>query len=164
MNCPHCGKEIKEDLKFCPYCGYPLKEDDVEYFIRLARELRAKGKVKDAIVYCEKAISIKEDPFLRKNLGDAYYLMGILNKAIFHLKRAIELNPSFPDAHYSLAVAYFQAGMLQEAIKEFEKTLEINPQFSMVYYWLGHAYYHIGELPKSVENFSKLLEKTPIPP
>lgn len=26
MNCPNCGNEIKNDLKFCTNCGTPLKK------------------------------------------------------------------------------------------------------------------------------------------
>lgn len=28
LECPECGKEVKENWKFCPYCGEDLEKTD----------------------------------------------------------------------------------------------------------------------------------------
>jgi serine/threonine-protein kinase len=43
------------------------------------------------------------------------------------IRRAIELNPSYMDAHGLHAVVLWQTGRLDEAIAETKRTLELDP-------------------------------------
>jgi Flp pilus assembly protein TadD len=49
------------------------------------------------------------------NIGDAYVEMGRSGDAVPSLKRALELRPDEPEAHYLLGVAYFRLGNLDDA-------------------------------------------------
>ena len=65
----------------------------------------------DNIEKQEKAITFKPDPAeAYKNLGVSYLKLGKLDEAIVELTRAIQINPSFVEAHYLLADVYSLKG------------------------------------------------------
>ena len=53
-------------------------------------------------------------------LGMAYVSKGLLVEGIGALKKAIELEPNRPQAHYQLAQAYKKVGKIDEAQRELE--------------------------------------------
>ena len=61
------------------------------------------------------------------NLGNIYNLRGEYDKAIFHYKEALKINPQSPSIHYNLALTYKRLGMVDEARTEFEEVLKIDP-------------------------------------
>ena len=87
MNCFNCGKDIKEEFNFCPFCGTPLKENTKETLKAKSWHSRLKGKIKDAIKYCEQIQD--KDAYGHKNIGEMYFLIGDMEKAIEHFKTAI---------------------------------------------------------------------------
>ena len=84
-----------------------------------------------AFVATEKAISL--DP----KLPQAYLAKGNLawtlsngfphEQAINELKKAIELNPNYVEAHESLGSVYFHIGLFDEALREFRVALTLDP-------------------------------------
>jgi CHAT domain-containing protein len=55
---------------------------------------------------------------------------GDYRSAIPHLKQAIQIKPSSPDAHYLLGIAYENTGQNQQAIAEYKETIKIEPRHS----------------------------------
>jgi tetratricopeptide (TPR) repeat protein len=67
--------------------------------------------------------------------AERYFARGIEDQregrwamALEAYKRAIELDPSYFEAHYNLALGSYQAGQLPQALLEYEMALAINPQ------------------------------------
>lgn len=60
--------------------------------------------------------------------------------AIFSFKKAIDLNPGFPDAALNLGDLYLRRQRLQEAVELFLKAIGIRPNFAAAYNRLGVAY------------------------
>ncbi len=65
--------------------------------------------------------ALAEDP----NLTEAYYQLGVLEQQRSHwkesavvLEKAVELRPSYPEAHYRLSRAYSHLGMRDDAQKQ----------------------------------------------
>ena len=56
------------------------------------------------------------------------------------LRRAIELDPRIPEAHYLLGILANYAGDFDRAISELKLEVTLNPNFAMAYYKLGDAY------------------------
>ena len=156
MECPQCGAEIYEDFNFCCYCGFPLKETNREALKAKSWQARLKGKMKDAIRYCE--MIEDKDAYSYKNLGDIYYFVGNLNKSIDSLEKCIEKNSDFIMAHYWLGIAYYHRGNFEKAIENYEALLSKNPDSKIAHYHLGIVYMAMSNYEAAIENFEKLLE------
>lgn len=56
------------------------------------------------------------------------------------LRRALEIDPRIPEAHYLLGVIATYRADIDKAIAELTREIELNPNFAMAYYKLGDAY------------------------
>ncbi len=78
----------------------------------------------------EHALAVTHDNYIAEhNLGN--YLLdvpGQLPSAILHLHRALEINPSSPQAHSDLGIALAKSGQIDEAIQEFQTALRLDPR------------------------------------
>ncbi len=63
----------------------------------------------------------------RHNLGYAYFREGDLERAEIEYKKAIDINPRFPDPHATLGDIYYRTGRWADALKEYELYLELYP-------------------------------------
>ena len=83
----------------------------------------------DALRFAEKAVQLDgEDAFNRYALGRALTLVRRHNSAVFELRKAIELNPSFAQAHSALAMALATGGHPEEALPHIELAMRLSPQ------------------------------------
>ncbi len=86
------------------------------------------------------------------------------DKAAVELKRAVELNPEFDEAHLRLGVAYHRMGTLDEAISQFQRALEISPRYVAAHSNLGSIYYFKGMLEEAANEFKEALKIDPYLP
>jgi tetratricopeptide (TPR) repeat protein len=56
------------------------------------------------------------------------------------LKRAVELDPRIPEAHYLLGILATFRAEIDHAIEELKAEIALNPNYAMAYYKLGDAY------------------------
>jgi len=66
---------------------------------------------------------------------------GDCEEAIRELKKAVVLNPDYPDIHNYLGIAYGNSGMIDDAVEEFEVALKINPYYLKARLNLALLYY-----------------------
>ncbi|MBN2862796.1 MAG: tetratricopeptide repeat protein [Bacteroidales bacterium] len=130
---------------------------DPEPYIGLARGYASAGhgaglaSLELAKAYALKAIEVDPEE-LNPNLADAHVVLGEtylyhdydFSKAEYHIKRAIDLNPSSASAHYTygwyLALTY----RIDDAADEMKKAMEIDPlapicpgYLAWLYQWSG---------------------------
>ncbi|HZT69202.1 MAG TPA: tetratricopeptide repeat protein [Terriglobia bacterium] len=67
-----------------------------------------------------------------------------LKQAESLLKRAIQLSPSFAEAHLALANLYSQERKYAEAVPEYQRAIELDAKVADAYYRLGQAYVHLN--------------------
>jgi DNA-binding winged helix-turn-helix (wHTH) protein/tetratricopeptide (TPR) repeat protein len=81
-----------------------------------------------------------------------------LEKAEFHCRRALELDPDLPEGHVANAyILWSQAKNFQhlEAISEIQKALALQPNLDHAYNRLGNICAHIGRLRESRNAYEK---------
>ncbi|HEA47430.1 MAG TPA: tetratricopeptide repeat protein [bacterium] len=93
-----------------------------------------KKAVDKAIEKCKEAIEINPNSAKAySQLGNLYRTKyrtkDMFKKAETSWKKAIELDPTYPEPHYNLGWYYSLEERYDEAIKEFQKTLELDPGY-----------------------------------
>jgi tetratricopeptide (TPR) repeat protein len=68
-----------------------------------------------------------------------------LSQAQDLLKRAIQLEPAFAQAHLELANLYSQQHRYSESASEYKRAIALDPKLVDGYYRLGQAYAHLGK-------------------
>ena len=104
-----------------------------------------------------------DDPYLQYDLALTYDMKGALDKAEYHLKKAIELKPDYSDAYNYLGFVYFRQGKVNEAIQVYNKALEnllyLNPQDAHLN--LGVAYLSLKQYEKAKAQFEEAIRLVP---
>jgi len=88
-------------------------------------------------------------------------VMGRIEEAISHSKRAVELDPLGLIVHVLLGMAYHFARRNDEAVDELTKVLEMEPAYQPAFIWLGQAYLQLGQYVEAVETFKTEVELSP---
>ncbi len=74
---------------------------------------------------------------------------GELETAIFHYKKAISLDDTFPQPHHNLARIYILIGEINNAIEEYNKALKIDPDFIYSHLDLFNIYTQLKQKDKA---------------
>ena len=82
-------------------------------------------------------------------------------EAFQHFQKALEINPSFVEAHNNLGVLLAQQGQSAEAIRHFQKALELQPDCADAYNSVGNVLADQGHLAEAITNYQKALELNP---
>ena len=69
------------------------------------------------------------------------------------LKKALALNPSFPEAHLQLGNLYSQRRRFAEAVPEYQQALRLSPNIPDAHFRLGQAYVHLGKKDLAQKEF-----------
>jgi tetratricopeptide (TPR) repeat protein len=67
----------------------------------------------------------RESALLRFSLGNEYFKLGQIWVAIFHLKRALELDPNYSAAWKLLGLAFAEDGLLNQALGTYRRGIEV---------------------------------------
>lgn len=73
-------------------------------------------------------------------MGNTLREMQDINGALACFKKAIQINPSFADAHCNLASMYKDMGNITDAIRFYKKALKLKPDFFDAYCNLAHCF------------------------
>jgi tetratricopeptide (TPR) repeat protein len=116
--------------------------------------------VKRAISYAKEALS------LDSTLAEAHVVLGNkylynewdFRKAEYHLKKALELNPSSIEAHYHYGWYLTLISKHDEAEAEMKKAVDIDPKDVTAQGYLAWLYVFFGKSEKSLDEARKLLQ------
>jgi tetratricopeptide (TPR) repeat protein len=95
-----------------------------------------------------------EHPIPKKALREAYEGQQLAHdhdfaKAIAKFEKAIQIDPTYRDAHLNLGVQYARVGRTAEAHAEFQKALDIGPPAAPIYANLALISIALGRLPEA---------------
>ena len=77
------------------------------------------------------------------------------------LKKAIEINPNYAEAHFRLGQISLDKTLLDEAQAEFTKATDINPHYAAAFYYLGVTCFAKEDASHAINAFKKAIEIEP---
>jgi tetratricopeptide (TPR) repeat protein len=95
------------------------------------------------------------------NLGNAYDIEGLTDKAMEQYQIALNLEPDYAMAHFNLGTALISQNSTDDAIKHYRIALQLKPDFAEAYYSIGLTYWSKGLTDKAIEYYMKALRLKP---
>jgi serine/threonine protein kinase/Flp pilus assembly protein TadD len=95
------------------------------------------------------------------SLGLSYSDRGAFNKAIVELKKALELDPNYGEAHNELGYVYLAAGDFSKAVEHFKKYVSLSPGEANPVDSLAEAYFKMGRLAEAIANYKETIRINP---
>jgi len=95
------------------------------------------------------------------NRGVDYLGKGDYDQAISEFTKAIEIDPSLPDAYSNRGDAYLHKANYDQAISDCTKAIAINPNFETAYLNRGVAYFYQRNYDQAISDLSKAIEINP---
>ncbi|HPD46773.1 MAG TPA: tetratricopeptide repeat protein [Anaerohalosphaeraceae bacterium] len=119
-------------------------------FVRAEREYR-------------KALGLNPDNWeaLNKLAFLLFHHKGELAEAVKHLSRAVELSPTYADAHYNLGTALAHLGRLPEAAEHLQQALALVPSNAQAAFNLGVVMQRQGRAEEAVAALKKAIALNP---
>jgi Tfp pilus assembly protein PilF len=129
----------------------------------LALQHHSAGNLRQAEQICQQIIQAD-----RTN-AEAYHLLGVLacqtpgklDEAIAYFRRALQLRPSFYEAHNNLGNAYYLKGDLEQATLHYRHALSIGPNLPDAHCNLGNVQLGQGKLDDAIRSYRQALELKP---
>ena len=94
-----------------------------------------------ALAHSDQALALEPDlaeaHFARAGIRWTHSNHFLLEEVVRELRRAIELNPNFDEAHQQLGAVYNHIGLLDKAAGELQQALAINPTYTGARFRLG---------------------------
>ncbi len=117
---------------------------------------------RDSETLYEYMLSLAPDfALLRINLGIRLKLKGKYDKAISHLRQAIQLDPCSAESHHNLADALQSTGKLDEAIGLYRKAIQLRANYAEAHNNLGVALASQGKFDEAISHYFRALQLKP---
>jgi tetratricopeptide (TPR) repeat protein len=91
-------------------------------------------------------------------LGIHFYRRGLIDDAIFELRKALSFNNGDYKARYYLGRSYAIKALYDEAIREFGDAIKIKPDNSILLNSLGYAHFLKGDYPKAIDLYQEAIK------
>ena len=101
-----------------------------------------------------------ENADIQNALGYTYQSLRLLDKAVIHFKKALELRADFPEAQNNLGTVYLMLKKWDMAAELFGKAAEniLYRDRHSAYNNLGMVYHNKGQYRKAIQNYRKAVE------
>ncbi|MCR4286497.1 MAG: tetratricopeptide repeat protein [Deltaproteobacteria bacterium] len=151
-------------LLLCPYQANAEAAANGSLLLTEARELKSKGRLRQAIPAYSSAIDALDGPEKDEAAIELASILGVKKRyeeAVRLLLSVLERNPSNIEARKTLARTFGWAGEYDESIKEYEKALALNPEDPEAQTGLGRVLSWKGDLEGAESRLRAALEKSP---
>ena len=123
------------------------------------------GKLKEAIQFYKKAVSLKPDNTdALINMGNTFQDLDDPYKAIEAYKKALSFKSNSLEAINNIGKSLFSLGFLDKALEYLNKAISINPSYLDSYNNIGVVYMQQGRFEKAIEIFKKGISLSPEQP
>lgn len=128
----------------------------------LANAYLAESEVERAIYHYNQALQngSREDMAIYGNLGMAYEVKGMFDKAIEQYERALQVDSTSVMARLGIAESYSRKAQYDRAIEAYEELIETNEEFlrARVYFNLGVAQHQDGRYLDAIDSYIRAIE------
>lgn len=138
-----------------------------DYILTIVEKKLDSGDIQGAIKFIEPLIKDNPNDLEALNLlAIAHRLKGDFAEAMRVLKKALKIDPNYPETHYHIGLLYYEQGNYLKAIEEFYKAIENylpreRSWISDAYTALGEAFYKLGMVDDAIKSWKKAVEIYP---
>ena len=112
-----------------------------ETIFQEASALYAKGKNREALLTCDKALEIDRENYKALSLKGLILALDVSpEQGIGQVLKALKINPDYTQAFYDMAMAQKLAKHYDESISYFQKVLAVDPQNTWSLYGIATNY------------------------
>ena len=108
--------------------------------------------------------SAASDVYKRQDLGTAYLALNDLQKAMRHLRRAVEIDPNRATFRSNLGYGLLSLGDTTGAIEQCRKALELDAKLGSAWINLGTALARTGKRQQARQAFERAVALDPTDP
>lgn len=94
-------------------------------------------------------------------LGSNYFRMGKIDDAETAFRKAIELDPSYADAHYNLGNCLFRKHLFTDAAKAYRESLHVGRDSAATYYNLANTLKKLGQRDQAIKHYRRAIRLNP---
>ncbi|MGA8027285.1 MAG: tetratricopeptide repeat protein, partial [Bryobacteraceae bacterium] len=98
------------------------------------------------------------------DLGLALKMKDQIEQAQSEFEEAIRLDPTLPQARYSLGITYWQLGDFPAAIEQMRAALSVSPDYAEAHYMLGILLKQNGDLDAAIPELKEAIRLDPTTP
>jgi Flp pilus assembly protein TadD len=147
------------------------KNNDVA-LTNFATSFAERGQFDEALSYFQAALAVHSQmsghehykltlAAIHSSIGAVLVRKDRVEEAVAHFRRAIELQPKYPDAHYNLGVVLGRRNDVDGAIAQFRTLLSMYPNDSNSNAALAYALEHKGLYREAVAHYEIALKSDP---
>ncbi len=130
--------------------------------IQKAFEFHSQGNIPEAAKYYQYFIDQGlKDHRVFSNYGVLLKNLGKLKEAEFCFRKAIQLNPNYPNAHSNLGIILRDLGRLKEAEFSYRKAIQLNPNQTNAHFNLGNILKECSKLKEAELSYRKAIQLNP---
>ena len=113
------------------------------------------GKYREAIEKLLESASYRDGSRIRVDLAVAYLRINEVDKALEEARKAVDLDPANPYAHYVLGNVYYTKENYAAALPALERVMVLGPTFDAAHA-LGLTYLHLKQLDRAKLLFEEI--------
>jgi tetratricopeptide (TPR) repeat protein len=160
-SCLNLDSQAPEPIQFLREAVARDPNFDKAYYM-LGRAYTRRGDLEGALQSYREAARLRPDPSYCLSLGKALAKSSNSfdrDRAVAAYEQALELDPSYAEAHLELGRLFVQMKNFAKARTELEKAIELEPDFYEADYLLGRLLYRIGDGEQSRGYMASFEEK-----
>ncbi len=135
-----------------------IDPDFLDAYNLLGILLREQGKHNDAVELYSRALRRNPDDIALMALYGNFLLAADREEGLKLIRKAIETDPDYAEAHYYLGSYFFKIGEKEDALKEASTAVNLYPLDSNVYCLLGNIYQSMGKKKLSLAAYKKAVK------
>ena len=99
--------------------------------------------------------------YISFNIGNLYYDLGKLEKALIYYDKALYIYPDFIDVWKYRGLIYFTTGRLQKAAACYNQILNLDPEYPELWVDIGIIFFEMGKINEAKACYEKAVEMNP---
>ena len=135
-----------------------MSELDAEELFHLAMKASEEGDREKTISYLKRSIASQPQAKSIYILAAEYAELGMMQRAIEGMQRAVELEPTLWTAHFQLGLLFLSQALIQEAKNAWEPLIDLGPDAYLYHFAVGCMQLIDDKTEDALESFATGVE------